>query len=212
MDANDRDFRKKMDYFKDLTGEIPEPSEKGAGGLGERIRSIRKEKGLSLERLSDLTGFDVKILSSIEDNAFQPQIGTVMRLAKALDSAFGRLVSGIGDELYSVTRKDEEKVISRSVSQKAKKQVYTYKSLAPEVRGRHMEALIVELEENPEGQMSIHEGEEFLFVMDGVVALQLGEEKLELARGDSVYYLSTTPHLVTAKGGKAAVLAVLYEG
>jgi len=212
MDANDRDFRKEMDYFKDLTGEIPEPSEKEACELGERIRSLRNEKGLSLERLSDLTGFDVKLLSSIEDNAFQPQIGTVMRLAKALDSAFGRLVSGIGDELYSVTRKDEEKVISRSVSQKAKKQVYTYKSLAPEVRGRHMEALIVELEENPEGQMSIHEGEEFLFVMDGVVALQLGEEKLELARGDSVYYLSTTPHLVAAKSGKAAVLAVLYEG
>lgn len=212
MDANDGDLRKKMDYFKDLTGEIPEPSEKGAGGLGERIRSIRKEKGLSLERLSDLTGFDVKILSSIEDNAFQPQIGTVMRLAKALDSAFGRLVSGIGDKLYSVTRKDEEKVMSRSVSQKAKKQVYTYKSLAPEVRGRHMEALIVELEENPEGQMSIHEGEEFLFVMDGVVSMQLGDEKFELAQGDSVYYLSTTPHLVAAKGGKAAVLAVLYEG
>ena len=54
--------------------------------------------------------------------------------------------------------------------------------------------------------------EAFLFVMDGVVALQLGEEKLELARGDSVYYLSTTPHLVAAKSGKAAVLAVLYEG
>jgi len=212
MDANDRDFRKEMDYFKDLTGEIPEPSEKEACELGERIRSLRNEKGLSLERLSDLTGFDVKLLSSIEDNAFQPQIGTVMRLAKALDSAFGRLVSGIGDKLYSVTRKDEEKVMSRSVSQKAKKQVYTYKSLAPEVRGRHMEALIVELEENPEGQMSIHEGEEFLFVMDGVVALQLGEEKLELAPGDSVYYLSTTPHLVAAKSGKAAVLAVLYEG
>jgi hypothetical protein len=34
------------------------------------------------------------------------------------------------------------------------------KSLAPEVRGRHMEALIVELEENPAGQVSIHEGEE----------------------------------------------------
>jgi transcriptional regulator with XRE-family HTH domain len=212
MDADDRDYRKKMDYFKDLTGDIPEPPEGGAGGLGERIRSIRKGKGLSLERLAELTGFDVKLLSSIENNAIQPQIGTVMRLAKALDSAFGRLVSGIGDKLYSVTRKEEEKVISRSVSSKAKKQVYTYKSLAPEVKGRHMEALMVELEENPDGQMSIHEGEEFLYVMKGVVSIQLGDEKYELARGDSVYYLSTTPHLVAAKNGKATLLAVLYEG
>jgi hypothetical protein len=45
----------------------------------------------------------------------------------------------------------------------------------------------------------------------GGVALQLGEEKLELARGHSVYDLSTRPHLVAAKSGKAAVLAVFYE-
>lgn len=212
METSDQDFKKKLNYFKDLTGKIPESSEREAGELGERIRALREEKGLSLERLSNLTGFDVTLLSNIENNIFQPQIGTVMRLAKALDSAFGRLVSGMGHKLYSITRKDEEKIICRSVSREAKKQVYTYKSLAPEVKGRHMEALMVELDENPDGEMSVHEGEEFLYVLSGIVAMQLGDESFELAQGDSVYYLSTTPHLVAAKSGKATILAVLYEG
>jgi quercetin dioxygenase-like cupin family protein len=136
----------------------------------------------------------------------------VIKLSKALDSAFGRLVSGVGDKLYSITRKDERRTVSRSTSQKGKKQVYIYKSLAPDVKGRHMEAVIVQLEEVPEKEISVHEGEEFIFVLDGVVVLEIAEDSFELEPGDTAYYLSTTPHHIAAKSGKATILAVLYEG
>jgi quercetin dioxygenase-like cupin family protein len=75
-----------------------------------------------------------------------------------------------------------------------------------------MEALIVQLEENPEDDMSVHEGEEFIYVLDGTVLLNIGGDKFELEPGDSAYYLSTTPHLIASKSGKATILAVLYEG
>jgi quercetin dioxygenase-like cupin family protein len=159
-----------------------------------------------------MTGFDVELLSNIENNIVQPQLGTVIRLSKALDSAFGRLISGIGNRIYSITRKDEQKVVSRSTAKKGKKQVYIYKSLAPEVKGRHMEALIVQLEENPDKEVSVHDGEEFIYVLDGIVVLNIGEDTFDLKPGDSAYYLSTTPHLVASKKGKATILAVLYEG
>lgn len=90
--------------------------------------------------------------------------------------------------------------------------MYTYKSLAPEVKGRHMEALIVQLEETPEEDMSVHDGEEFIYVLHGMAVLKIGDEVFDLNPGDSVYYLSTTPHLITAQSGKATILAVLYEG
>jgi transcriptional regulator with XRE-family HTH domain len=180
--------------------------------IGERIRKIREEKGLSLEELSRLTGFDVQFLSNLENNMAQPQLGTVIKLSKALDSAFGRLVSGVGDKLYSITRKNERRTVSRSTSQKSQKQVYVYKSLAPDVKGRHMEALLVQLEEDPGEEVSVHEGEEFIFVLDGVVEMGIGDDSFELEPGDSVYYLSTTPHHIAAKKDKATILAVLYEG
>ncbi len=201
-----------VDFFEDLTGEIITPEQGGVEEIGQKIKLLRQEKGLTLEELSNLTGFDLKFLGNIETNKIQPQLGTVIKLSKALDSAFGRLVSGVGNRLYSITRKDEQKVVSRSTAQKGKKQAYIYKSLAPEVKGRHMEALIVQLEENPEQEISIHEGEEFIYVLDGVVALMIDEEVFELDPGDSVYYLSTTPHQIAAKSGKATILAVLYEG
>jgi quercetin dioxygenase-like cupin family protein len=75
-----------------------------------------------------------------------------------------------------------------------------------------MEALIVQLEENPDREKSIHNGEEFIYVLKGGVILEVGEEQFELEPGDSAYYLSTTPHLIAAKSGSATILAVIYEG
>ena len=212
MEKDKQKFRIDLEYFEDLTGGISTSSQQGIEEIGERIKSLREERQLSLAQLSNLTGFDIELLSNIEGNKVQPQLGTLMKLAKALDSAFGRLISGVGDKHYSVTRKGEQKVVSRSTSQKGKRQIYRYKSLAPEVKGRHMEALIVQLEENPDDKMSVHEGEEFIYVLDGIVTLKIGDDRFELDRGDSVYYLSTTPHLVASKSGKTTILAVLYEG
>lgn len=201
-----------VDYFEDLTGDINEAPDRQVEEIGVRIANIRENKGLSLEELSKLTGFDVNLLKDIESNQVQPQLGTVIRLSKALDSAFGRIVSGQGDKLFSITRKNERKSISRSTSRTGKQNVYSYMSLAPDVKGRHMEALMVQLEENPDEEMSVHEGEEFIYVLAGTVSLKIGGDIFELEPGDSIYYLSTTPHLIAAKEGKATILAVVYEG
>jgi transcriptional regulator with XRE-family HTH domain len=201
-----------VDYFEGLTGKIDAPArDPRVEAIGQRIRRLREDKGLSLRELSVLTGFDVPLLEGIESNQVLPQLGTVIKLSKALDAAFGRLVSGVGDRLYSITRRSEQKVVSRSTSKAGQKKLYTYKSLAPEVKGRHMEALLVQLEENPEEDLSIHDGEEFIYVLEGVVAMRLGEDRFDLEPGDSVYYLSTTPHQIAARRGQATILAVLYD-
>ncbi len=97
------------DFFEDLTGELSAPSIREVEAIGARIRSIREEKGVSLEELSKLTGFEVAFLAGIEKGDVQPQLGTLIKLSKALDSAFGRLVSGTGEKLYSITRKNERR-------------------------------------------------------------------------------------------------------
>jgi transcriptional regulator with XRE-family HTH domain len=201
-----------VDFFEDLTGDISKESLSSVEEIGNRIRLLREEKGLSVKALSKLTGFDIEYLASIENNEIQPQLGTLIKLSKALDSAFTRLVSGVGENLYSITRKAEQKIVSRSTSRKGNKQIYTYRSLAPEVKGRHMEAVIVQLEEAPEESTSVHDGEEFIYVVSGVAFLKIGEDSFELNPGDSVYYLSTTPHVISAKSGTATILAVIYEG
>lgn len=211
MESNKSKPHINVDYFEDLTGDISGFSKKEHESVGARIRLLREEKGLSLDELSKMTGYDTGFLSRIENDEIQPQLGTAIKLSKALDSALGRVVSGVGDKLYSITRKDQQKSISRSTTQKGARKAYTYLSLAPEVKGRHMEALIVSLEEMPEDHTSKHEGEEFIYVLEGKVTLKIGEDVFKLEPGDSAYYLSTTPHLIAAESGTATILAVLYE-
>jgi len=200
-----------VDYFEDLTGNIDKGEAGEVDEVGTRIRQLREERGISLEDLSSLTGFKVERLEDIESGKEQPQLGMVMKLSKALDSAVGRLVSGMGTKLYSITRKNERKQIARSASKTSKKNVYSYMSLAPEVQGRNMEALIVQLEKTEESEISVHNGEEFVFVLEGTASLTIAKESYDLEPGDSAYYLSTTPHYLTAKTDKATILAVLYE-
>jgi len=211
MDPNNKTPHINVDYFEDLTGDVSPADGLSVDAVGDKIARLRREKGISLEEMSKLTGFETEILEKIEKNDIQPQLGTIIKLSKALDAAFSRLVSDVGSKLYSVTRRSDRKVVSRSTSRKSQKQLYKYKSLAPEVKGRHMEALIVQLEENPDVEPSKHAGEEFIYVLEGKAELQIGEEVFVLEPGDSVYYLSTTPHLIAGKDGKATILAVLYS-
>ena len=202
-----------VDYFEDLTGKI-EPQ--GAGGvgscdlIGRRIARIREQKGISIEQLSQLTGFDRQMMEGIENGAVCPQLGTIIKLSKALDSALERLLGEGGNQLYAVTRRGERKVIARSTTLRGQRPAYTYMSLAPEVKGRHMEPLLVELKEMADQEPSVHAGEEFIHVLDGTVVLRVGDEQFELETGDSAYYLSTTRHLLSAKNGTARILAVIY--
>ena len=210
MKSKDQSREKTADRYEMLTGDIETPDQISVEAIGDRIRGLREARKISYEELSNMTGFDVDLLKKIENNDIQPQLGTLVKLSRALESAFSRLVSGVGDKLYSVTRKDDRKVVSRSSSAKGR-QLYTYYSMAPEVKGRHMEALTVTLEENPDQEMSVHEGEEFIYVIEGTVSVTIGDDAFDLGPGDSVYYLSTTPHLIAAKTGQAVILAVLHE-
>lgn len=200
-----------VDYFEDLTGNITNGESGDVDEVGSRIRMLREERGISLEDLSSLTGFEVGRLEDIEAGREKPQLGMVMKLSKALDSAVGRLVSGMGTKLYSITKKNERRQIARSASKTGKHNVYSYMSLAPEVQGRHMEALIVQLEKTEDSEISVHNGEEFIFVLEGVANLAIAKESHDLEPGDSAYYLSTTPHYLTAKTDTATILAVLYD-
>ncbi|MBR9981390.1 MAG: helix-turn-helix transcriptional regulator [Desulfatitalea sp.] len=200
-----------VDYFQDLTGDIDTCDDDCREHIGDRIKRLREEKGLSITELSQLTGFDEQTLRSIEDNSISPQLGTIIKLSKALDSALQRLLSGEGEKLYAITRRTERKASSRSASLRTRRQAYSYMSLAPEVKGRHMEALLVQLEEADDDERSVHGGEEFIFVLEGKVLLDIGEERFVLEPGDSAYYLSTTPHVLSAQGGRAKILAVIYS-
>jgi len=210
METKDQVPHINVDYFEDLTGNISDTAQTNMDEIGQRIKKIREEKGISVDELSSRTGFDADLLKKIEGREIFPQLGMVIKLSKSLDAAFGQMICGAGDKPYAITRLKNQKTISRSTSQKGDKDVYSYKGLAPEVKGRSMEPLIVQLQETSEKEISVHDGEEFIYVLNGTVLLELGNDHYELEPGDTAYYLSNTPHWIASKKGNATILAVIY--
>jgi quercetin dioxygenase-like cupin family protein/DNA-binding transcriptional regulator YiaG len=210
METNNQIPHINVDYFEDLTGNISGSSQTNMDEIGLRIKKLREEKGLSLEELSSRTGFESDLLKKIESREILPQLGMVIKLSKSLDAAFGQMICGAGDKPYAIMRLNDQKTIARSTSKAGGKDVYSYKGLAPEVKGRSMEPLIVQLKETSEKEISTHDGEEFIYVLSGIVLLELGKDHYELEPGDTAYYLSNIPHWIASKSGNATILAVIY--
>jgi transcriptional regulator with XRE-family HTH domain len=199
-----------MDFMESIRPEVPE--EHISAHVGERVRQVRHKKGLSLEDVSQRTDIDVSMLSQIEQGAVAPPLGTIIKLAKALEMRMGYFISGEQERPYTIVRHRDRKVVSRYDSKKAKYYGYEYESLAPHKKDRHMEPFLVTLEAaDTEDERSTHDGQEFIFVLQGQMEVRLDEELHILDPGDAIYYDSTVPHLVKTHGKKTTkILAVLY--
>lgn len=182
--------------------------------MGIRIKKARESRGLSVFDLYLRTDIDVDLLSQIEEGKFVPPLGTVIKLAKALNLEMGYFISGEDAQPYTIVRREDRKVTSRYDPSKEERYGYAYESLAPHKTDRTMEPFLVTLEPSEvEEERSTHDGQEFIFVLDGEMEVRLGEEIHILRPGDTIYYDSTVPHLVKCHGKETTrILAVLNTG
>jgi len=181
--------------------------------VGEKIKELREKKGLSLKDISDLTGFSTALLSQMENHLVSPSLGTIIKLARALGVRVGDFLGESEGEPFSIVRKDERKKVSRFASKDGVKYGYSYESLGYDKKDHHMEPFIVTLEPATvkPSKTSVHEGEEFIFVLEGEMEVVLGKHTDVLYPGDSIYYDSTIPHRVQCHQDKITkILAVLY--
>ena len=181
--------------------------------VGAQIKRIREEKNLSLGAMADLTGFSGAILSQIENHLVSPSLGTLGKLAAALGVNVGDVLGDDSTEPFSIVRAGERKQVSHFASTEGVNYGYSYESLGFGKKGRCMEPFIVTLEPVTVKitKPSAHEGEEFIFVLEGEMQITLGGHTDVLHSGDCIYYDSNIPHLVQTHGEKTTkILAVLY--
>ena len=181
--------------------------------VGKRIVQARETLGLSLDDLSQRTGLPVEALAEIESEATAPPLGVLVKLGKALDMRWGTLISGGGERPYTVTRVADRQQMSRQGAAKRTSYGYTYETLAPHKTNRSMEPFIVTLEAaSQEVEPSTHDGQEFVYVLDGAMEALVDDAVEVLGPGDSIYYDSSVPHVLRPHGaGPAKILAVIYS-
>lgn len=209
-----RKAAKHGDFLTDLANlEHLKEIDREKESLGDRIRRVREMRGLTIKDLSSRTGIDIDTLERTESSEMIPALGQLARLGRALDMKMGYFISPGIDKPMAVVRKDERQPISRYGEEKSMQYGYFYESLAPEKADRSMEPFIVTLVPTDTEEFSIHAGQEFLYVLEGEMKVQVGDRVDFLKPGDAVYYDSNQPHLVRCVGTNVTkILAVLYTG
>ncbi len=177
----------------------------------KNIKMARQNKKISLDRLAKLTGLTKGYLSKIEHSAKAPPFSTLMKIANALDIDVGYLFmedsQGPQNINLCIVKKNERKeVISRGTFYG-----YHYEALAHKKIGKNMEPFLIMPALKEKGVFS-HEGEEFMYVLEGTHEFIYDGKKYILNEGDSIYFDSIIPHSGRSIGKKRAkILAVMYS-
>lgn len=192
---------------------MDERERKGEFNVGKAVREYRKQRGLSVESMVERTGLSSELLTKIENGGVSPALGVLIKIAKALDVGVGAFVGEEPKQSFMIVRKDEMEKHPHFVSKESLGYGYSYITLGHEKKDRSMEPFLVILE--PEAvsdeKMTFHEGEEFIYVLEGEMEITLGQHKEILHPGDSVYYEGSIPHLLKCHGKiPTKIVAVIY--
>jgi len=178
--------------------------------IGFRIRKYREEREISLEQLADLAGLSVPFLTALEEEDLLPSIAPLQKISRALGVRLGTFMDDqvTRDPIIERGSDLHEDLTIREA--RGKNAAFHYTALARGKSDRNMEPFIIEVAEEAGDQTSTHQGEEFIYVLEGKLRVIYGKQSHILEAGDSVYYNSITPHAVCAEGDRAKILAVLY--
>lgn len=168
--------------------------------LAERIRDMRKKQKIDLETLAKRTGQDPEFLQKIEEGKVSPPVGMLIQISRAL-------------AIDSSTLLSEDKKKERRQSYRKRTKAYSYKNLTPGAEDKHLWAYLITLEPKKEHEqvMYKHEGEEFAYVLEGRVQIQVGDEVNVLKTGQSLHFSSALPHtLKNLSTKKSKLIVVVY--
>jgi transcriptional regulator with XRE-family HTH domain len=186
---------------------------------GEHIAELRKTYSISREILAERSGIPVDLIEKIEGEGHIPDLAPLIKIARALGVRLGTLLDDHEELGPVITRAGAASASVRFVTglptdeppAKNNHQGLSFRALAADKNGRHMEPFIVDIENDAQQEKSAHEGEEFIHVLEGNLSLEYGSIKETLNTGDSVYYDSIVPHRVlSADINPVRILAVIY--
>ncbi len=185
--------------------------------IGGKIKNIRESRNLSVEEVAERSGMNKEQIKRIEDNVEFPSLAPLIKIARVLGVRLGTFLDDQTEMGPVISRRKDynnTNTIRFTDDSKVARTHMEYHSLSQDKAGRHMEPFLIDIQEasgNIDFSLSSHEGEEFIYVLAGVIEVSYGKETYMLEEGDSIYYDSIVAHHVHAKNGAPAkILGVVY--
>lgn len=172
-----------------------EPIEETLAGVGPRLRRLRQERGVTLNALAEATGISVSTLSRLESGKRRPSLELLLPLAQAHRVPLDELVGApeVGDPRI---RPRPRRIHDMTVLPLTRRPggVQAYKMIIPE--------------RPADTEPRVHEGYEWIYVLNGRLHLHLAGRELTLEPGEAAEFDTRLPHWFGGAGGQVEVLSL----
>jgi len=172
--------------------------------IGSRVKALRKGSGLNQKRLAEAAGLSPGLLSRIENGLTMPSISTLQIISDTLKTEIGYFFKDQEENGFVVTHPGERRIVI-SKSRATGKRAYELELLAEGMNNPFMEpALVTPLGKDEEVLPRTHDGQEFMYLLEGKIKLTVGSKEFILKKGNAAYWNGNVPHKTVSLGQKRA--------
>ncbi len=166
-------------------GRVGPAADGSAGAIGSHLRQLRAKRKLSLAHVARAAGISVGFLSALERSQMSGSVGTLRKLARFYKTNILDFFDATGASSRQV-QPEQRKVLEAGPGVRMELLAWGNTVMEPHLFRVAPEA--------GSGDSYTHEGEEFLYLLRGELAITLGKKEYRLKAGDSFYFESATPH------------------
>ena len=161
-------------------------------GLGERIKNLRKERGITLVEIAKKTGIDQATLSRIENGKMTGTLDSHMKIAEAL----GMRLPDLYEDVMNKVNEAREKATRQKVETFSHSSGAVAELLTSGILQKKMMPILLKIK--PKGRTEAEEysaaTERFIYVLKGALEVSAGKEKKVLKEGESLYFNASLSH------------------
>ncbi|MBW1722784.1 MAG: cupin domain-containing protein [Deltaproteobacteria bacterium] len=155
--------------------------------IGSAIRARRRQLNLTLKEVGEKAGLSVGFLSQLERNLATPSLSSLVSIANAID---------VGLE-YFLTTPQTTGLVARAENRNffsIDGSPVRYARLSNDLPNCRINGVMTIVPPGWDSEVVSHEGEDFAFVISGVLYIKVGDEEYTLTEGDAIHFDATIPH------------------
>jgi transcriptional regulator with XRE-family HTH domain len=166
------------------------PAVNSISSIGDRVRILRVSQQRTLQEFADVCGLSKSMISKIETNKTMPSVATLVKISQNLGTTISSLMENEGWAKAIITSRSEAE--QKLIPTEKGYAIYPY---ASEYHEKKMQPfLFVAKKGEVKPHLLSHEGEEFIFVIEGEMKMQIGDAEYTLKTGDSIYFNTIQKH------------------
>ncbi len=168
--------------------------------IGNKIKDLRIQKGLTQEELADRCELSKGFISQLERDLTSPSIATLIDILQCLGTDLKDFFNDSSDEQISFKETDYFEKIDDDLHNKIE-------WIIPNAQKNMMEPIRLTL--SPGGTTypdNPHEGEEFGYILSGSILLVIGKRSIKVKKGESFYFTPNATHYIKANNKTGATL------